>query len=309
MRAETGYGRLVAASLLDLAELEPILETAATVSVAVDARRGPHVTPQVFAVFGGRIWMATPHTSVKARVLRKRPEVGLLLRGESGIAVVAGVAEVLDPAKPWSLLGAMTETAMSGPASAAYALRNLDEVRSLVTDALTLKLGPSALQRRVVVAVRPTAASVIANDNVVASQGWPSPELFESTEAEPEDSEIPSAPPAPIGGLPDAVAQLARTAGDAALGWRGPIGPLALPVHWDPDTSTATLGTELTWMLAGRTEGQASVTIDESDRRISDTVGVLLRGTAQVTSDGSAATIALKPTRTAWWTGIESGSA
>src|SRR5688500_9665992 len=105
-------------SVLDDDAVSAVVSSAPLASVAVDAKRGPHVTPQVFAAFGGRLWMATPHRSVKARVLRRRPGVGLLLRGERSTAIVAGEAEVLDPAKPWSLFGAATEAAMSGPASA-----------------------------------------------------------------------------------------------------------------------------------------------------------------------------------------------
>src|SRR5687768_4639974 len=49
--------------------------------LAIESRRGPHVTPQAVVARDGRLWLATPHDSLKAKVLRKRPRVGLLVSG------------------------------------------------------------------------------------------------------------------------------------------------------------------------------------------------------------------------------------
>jgi hypothetical protein len=117
--------------------------------VAIRTARGPHVTPQLLAEAGGRLWFATSTESLKARVLRRRPAVSVCRGG----SVVVGSAAVLDPLRPTSLLKAPFDAMRSGVGMAAYALENMDDMVGAALDALSLRLGDNALERRVLVAV------------------------------------------------------------------------------------------------------------------------------------------------------------
>jgi hypothetical protein len=148
--------------------------------VAVRTTRGPHVTPQLAAEAGGRLWFATTNDSLKARVLRRRPAVSVWQPG----SVVVGTAAVLDVLRPGSLLRAPFDTMRSGLGMAAYAFENMDDMVNGVFDALTLRLGDNALERRVLVAVTvessfdvplggDAAVGLLVGDaGVVALPGW-----------------------------------------------------------------------------------------------------------------------------------------
>jgi hypothetical protein len=117
--------------------------------VAIRTARGPHVTPQLLAEAGGRLWFATSTESLKARVLRRRPAVSVCRGG----SVFVGRAAVLDPLRPTSLLRAPFDAMRSGMGMAAYAFENMDDMVGAALDALSLRLGDNVLERRVLVAV------------------------------------------------------------------------------------------------------------------------------------------------------------
>ena len=149
-----GYGPAV----LDTTQIAHALAASPVAHVAVAGRQGPHVTPQLAVVAAGRLWFATPHGSLKAEVLRSRPGVGVLATSVDGRAlVVRGEAAVLDAGDPLGLVRHLDDAIRSGPAMAAYALRNGDEVMATIRDALSFDLGTTAFQRRVLVAVQPSA--------------------------------------------------------------------------------------------------------------------------------------------------------
>src|SRR5947209_1292724 len=61
---------------------------------AVNTARGLHVTPTAFAWSGGACWFVVSQDSVKARALRKRPRVGLLLHSRNYDLVAVGNARL-----------------------------------------------------------------------------------------------------------------------------------------------------------------------------------------------------------------------
>lgn len=84
--------------------------------------------------WGGRIWLMVTSETVKAKVLRKRPEAAVLARAGARAVLVAGEARLLDPTRPDDALRSMSETVLSGAAVAGYLGRNqqdlLDSIRA-----------------------------------------------------------------------------------------------------------------------------------------------------------------------------------
>ena len=74
-----------------------VLDEADVLHVAVAARNGPHVTPTVFDVDGGRLWFVTPRRSVKARVIARRRRVGGLVQLGRRAVMIGGRARIVDP--------------------------------------------------------------------------------------------------------------------------------------------------------------------------------------------------------------------
>jgi hypothetical protein len=116
----------------------------------------------MFAAAGDRVWLATPTDSLKARVLRQRPAVSLYIPGADEAVVVQGLAKVLDPLRPSSLLDAPLDTMRSAAGMAAYAAANLG-------DLLDLSLDFVPVRRRALVAVSPESVveAPVAHDVVV----------------------------------------------------------------------------------------------------------------------------------------------
>src|SRR5947199_97836 len=57
--------------------------------LTIEAATGPHVTPMLFAITATRLWFVMERTTLKVRVLRQRPAVGIVVDG-GRFAVVAG---------------------------------------------------------------------------------------------------------------------------------------------------------------------------------------------------------------------------
>ncbi len=77
--------------------VDEILDEADVLYVAVAAPKGPHVTPAVFDVDGGRLWFITPRRSVKARVIDRHRRVGGLVQVGQRAVVFGGRARIVDP--------------------------------------------------------------------------------------------------------------------------------------------------------------------------------------------------------------------
>src|SRR3954452_15181908 len=96
-----------------------VLKQASVAYLAVETSSGPHVTPLLFAVTPDRVWFGIGRGTLKARVLAKRPAVGVLVPGAGASVAMRGEATLLDrlPASP-------AELARAPLALPAFASRN-----------------------------------------------------------------------------------------------------------------------------------------------------------------------------------------
>ena len=263
--------------------------------VAVETSGGPHVTPVLFTATADRIWFAVARSTLKARVLARRSRIGVLLDDGRTALVISGAATVLDPRRPQRLAGRLSELARAPLAAPAYGLRNPAELLGFARDAMRAP-SRAAPPNLVLVSVEAETAEVLAGS--VARRG--------------AAKTAPASPPRGrwrdwLAGVPDGAGALARTPGPAVLGWRGAMGPLALPVEWEPRRLRARAPWPPFAELAR--EGPACICLDVSHGRgPAAKEGVLLRGQGRIAKRLEVASVSIEPQRITYWTGFDTGT-
>src|SRR5437868_6009301 len=106
-----------------------VLGDASVAYLAVETSSGPHVTPLLFAATPDRLWFGIGRGTLKARVLAKRPAVGVVVPGTDASVAIRGEATLLDqwPISPAELVRAPF-------ALPAFASRNAFEVAAFARD-------------------------------------------------------------------------------------------------------------------------------------------------------------------------------
>jgi hypothetical protein len=254
--------------------------------LAVETARGPHVTPVLFAIAQDRIWFAIQRDTLKARVLAKRPRVGVLLPGDEAAVSITGDAALLDPLRPASLAGALPEMARAPGALPLYGLRNGGELAGFARDAARAR-GAAPPPALALVAVRPRALAIVPPPpRVPARRG---------SVALPD--------------LPAGLAALAAAPGDGVLAWPTSEGPLVLPAAWQPAGGRAAIPWAPLRDAAAPREAAACLCLDAAHGSgPAAKEGVLLRGPGRITPGRETATVTLEAERVTWWSGFETAS-
>ena len=106
-----------------------VLAGAPVAYLAVETASGPHVTPLLFAATPDRLWFGVGRGTLKARVLAKRPAVGVVVPGAGASVAIRGEAKLLDrlPTSP-------PELARAPFALPAFASHNALEVAAFARD-------------------------------------------------------------------------------------------------------------------------------------------------------------------------------
>ena len=273
-----------------------VLDEADLLHVAVAARNGPHVTPAVFDVDGGRLWFVTPRRSVKARVIDRHRRVGGLVQLGRWSVVIGGRARIVDPLTARGIFspGRLLDLPF---AAAGYLGRNHRHATGTIRD----HEAPTLALSRVLVSIDIRRLALLDGFDVVDSWGqWSGTDLM-----------LRGAPPPGItpelAALPASVRNLLTDDAPVVLGWQGLFGPLALPATWrDRGGELETSGAAL--VLAGAASGSpACVTVERSRYRLNSKQGLLLTGDGHARLDGGGrlARVTLDLDRTTWWRGEE----
>src|ERR671930_794205 len=135
-----------------------VLGGASFAYLAVETSSGPHVTPLLFAATPDRLWFGIGRGTLKARVIAKRPSVGVVVPGAGASVAIRGEATLLDrlPASP-------AELARAPFALPAFASRNAFEMAAFARD-----LARSASQPQ------PLSPLSVRVDSLELLDGWPS---------------------------------------------------------------------------------------------------------------------------------------
>jgi hypothetical protein len=117
-----------------------VLERGTLCHLAVRTSRGLHLTPVVFVLDGGRIWLTTSRTSAKARALRQNPAVAGMVRLGDEAVTFRGRARTYDALDPLSWPSA----AVAGPrlvrAATRFSLKNARFFAGYAVDARRVPL-------------------------------------------------------------------------------------------------------------------------------------------------------------------------
>src|SRR3954471_1253549 len=141
-----------------------VLKNASVAYLAIETKSGPHVTPLLFAATPDRIWFGIGRGTLKARVLAKRPAVGVVVGGASGSIAIRGEATLLDrfPLAP-------AEFARAAFALPAYASSNALEMAAFARDVAVRGARPSPLAP---LSVRIEALDLLEGWAPLAVLGW-----------------------------------------------------------------------------------------------------------------------------------------
>lgn len=133
-----------------------ILDEASFAYLAVETSSGPHVTPLLFAATPDRLWFGIASGTLKARVIAKRPAVGVVVPGDNASVAIRGQATLLDRLPP-----APGEIARAPFALPAFAFQNALEMAAFARD-----IGRGAPRQR----LTPVSVRV---DRLDLCDGWP----------------------------------------------------------------------------------------------------------------------------------------
>jgi hypothetical protein len=301
------------------------MEEATFCHVAARTERGPHLTPVVFVLDAGALWMTTSRASAKARAWRRDPFVAGMVRTDTAAVVFRGRVRTHDALDPHSWPAISGGPAVAR-ASARFALRNARFFAGYAVDARRVPLvwGPAGRQF-VRLSLHDGMVVVLETGERVAAWGsWP---------ARGSSAFLPSFAPAARGrpldlGAPADVRRAVGTGGDGALAVEGRDGPLVLPVRWRRRAAEAAYEACLPKALLRPARATARPRVGlEVDRpgewRARQMAGMLLRGEAEVFSPGATrgdaaalgervppgwALVRVRPSRVVWWRGWTSGT-
>jgi hypothetical protein len=182
--------------------------------VAAATRHWPHVTPMVFALSEGRVWVTTSRGSVKARAWRADPAVAGMVRAADAAVVFTGTARTYDLFEVGSWVRGLAAAPTLASASTRFTRKNARFFAGYAVDARHVPLSWTP-PGRVFAAIDIERAAVLGPAEVAETiGGWPrarpSIERFRAAGAGRH----------PLEGLPDASARWWAT-GARRAGARG----------------------------------------------------------------------------------------
>ncbi len=287
---------------------------------------GPHVTPVVFAVDGGRLWMTTSRGSAKARAWRRDPRTAGLVRHGSRALAFRGRIRTYDALDPFAWPSIAIRSPRLGKAAMRFSVKNARFFFGYAVDAARVPLA-WAPPGRVFCSVELEAGRLLDLEGGKIVDGW-GPWDLSLTPARAY-----AEPPSPDGGRlapPGDTLSAVATSGSAVLSTQleGPDGPTltVVPAGWSEERSRFLCRVPVAFAeLTGASTGtKTALTADRSSSwRAADMTGLLIRGDAEVfvrgrTRTGAAALrhrissgealFRIAPARIVWWKGWSSGT-
>jgi hypothetical protein len=142
--------------------------------VAVETANGPHVTPELYAWSGGRLWFAAAVSTLKAKVLPDRPRAGAVVTVAGRSVMLHGTVSVFDPRRPVDIARRASAWPQATRAITGYVLRNVPDLVAFARDAAIGRLGLRIPPLRALFALEPDRVALVENDALVARPGaWP----------------------------------------------------------------------------------------------------------------------------------------
>jgi hypothetical protein len=296
--------------------------------IAAGTSRGPHVTPLVFAMSEGALWLTTSRRSVKARAWARDPSVAGLVRKGTRAVSFAGRARTYDALEPRTWLSSMAAAPSLAAATVRYTGRNARFFAGYAVDAHEVPLAWTP-PGRVFARIDIERGAVIEGDEIVERWGrWPGgpPVAGASFRASSKLGD-------PLAGLPGGVAsRLGRDGREAALAVEGEDGLAVLPAGWAATDHElfAAMPRAVAGLAGAAASDRVALSIDSASWwRAADMAGAMIQGASSAfavdelaTGSGSAGRLAaaagaartgsvlvrVRPRRVVWWLGWSSGA-
>lgn len=249
--------------------------------VAIATERGPHVTPELYAVAGGRLWFLAGLGTLKARTLPRHPAVAVAVPAGGRTVVLAGRAASFHPAALPRHVPSVATLLATPSALARYSLRNAVDLAGFAVDFAAGRLGRRLPEPRVLFAVTPERVALLDGFAVQGRWGdWPGDV---GSAAEP---------------VHDGAGAVAVLAHDGGL--------LAMPSRVDGTGQRAQVPLGLLDLGGVGATADVAVVVDDYGRPgPAAKKGVMLRGTGEVRRDDNGAWIDLDAERAVSWDGVE----
>ena len=291
--------------------------------VAAPDPSGPHLTPVVFAVEGGRVWGTTGRGTTKARRWRRDGRAGGLVRSADQWVTFRGPVTMYDLLDPSTWGRSLRRIREVTAASARFTVKNARFFAGYARDAARVPLAwtPPA---RVLFSVDLEAGVVGEGDRVIERWGtW-------GRRLEAVPAYRSSSAPIPEGDLPDGVRSLLTESGRGTLAVEGRRGPVVIPARWmrSDGTFLAVLPRRVLTLAAPPDRGRAALVVEHaSGWRAARMRGLLVRGEAVTYLPGDLRTgrrsleaatrdlavpdpavVRLRAETVVWWQGWASGT-
>ena len=296
--------------------------------IAAGTPLGPHVTPLVFAMSDGALWLTTSRRSVKARAWARDPSVAGLVREGTRAVSFAGRARTYDALEPRTWLSSMAAAPFLAAATVRYTGKNARFFAGYAVDAREVPLAWTP-PGRVFARIDIERGAVIEGDEVVERWGrWPGGPFLTGASFR-ASSKLGD----PLDGVPgDVAARLGRHGGEAALAVEGEEGLAVLPAGWAATDHElfAAMPRAVAGLAGAAASDRVALSIDSASWwRAADMAGAMIQGASSafavdelVTGSGSAGRLAaaagaartgsvlvrVRPRRVVWWFGWSSGA-
>jgi hypothetical protein len=294
--------------------------------LAAGTSRGPHLTPVVYALDSGAVWVTTSRGSVKARAWRRDASASGLVRAGDVAVSFRGTARAYDVFDPGSWAGAAASAPALVGATMKFGLRNARFFAGYAVDASKVPFAWSP-PGRVFVRISLDGGAVLdlAEGTTVEAWGeWGGSARSSSSatfRALSRHRSLDLRAPAPI-------RRAIGPVGEGALALVGERGTVVLPVRWRRRASEgsyeATLPAGFADLACAPPRTPAALVVDRLDAwRASAMRGLMLRGTAQLFSPRGVsrgaralreragrghALVRIRPDRIVWWEGWSGGT-
>ena len=284
--------------------------------VAVATRSGPHLTPVVFAMDGGRMWLTTARGSVKARAWKADRRVAGMVRVADRALAFRGTVKVYDALDPFTWPSAVLASPRLGKAATKFSLRNARFFFGYAMDAYRVPLA-WAPPGRVFVRVDLAAARLVDLAEGTIEDGWgewPRGLTAATTFAEP-------AQPDRLGAeIPASILRAVGESGEGAIA-TDPGELTVLPAWYELAGGSFEIHMPLPFaqLTKARPRTPAALVIDRASAwRAAEMRGLLVRGQAEAYAPGLTrrgvaalrrrvpdgdALFRLTPDRAVWWEG------
>jgi len=311
-----------------------VLEEGVLCHLAVRTPWGPHLTPVVFVLDGGRLWLTTSRRSVKARTWKDDPFIGgLVVTGDRAVSF-HGRVRTYDALDPLSWPAATVAGPRLVSAATKFSLKNARFFAGYAVDARRVPLAWTP-PGRVFARIDLSAGWLLSIPDGSVLERWGERTGRRRTSFRASFEPLGRTRPLDLR-VPRDVRSAGGPGGQAPLALDEGIGPpVVLPARWRrvaaEGTYEAAVPRALVDLAGPGAEAPGALTVDRASVwRAADMVGMLIQGRADLYAPGATrrgttalreraarlggpavddlVLIRLLPSRVVWWRGWTSGT-